>query len=279
VRADEYALSDVAYGLGNYTGTVSRVSPEVEARWRYPLIKSFGYDSSLTLEPTVGFAYSPKRTPDEKIPDLDSSLAELSDVNIFSDNRYPGYDQLESGARFNYGVRGDYEISPRRHVTFLLGQAYQNNDETGFPLSDSTSLNFSDIVGETGLTFNQLDLSYRFRLDDQEWVNKRNEVVAHWGGKHLQLDLDYVLLDDEPGISNQDQISGGVSYNFLKHWTISGGARRDIEAGAMREGTVGLQFQNECITIATIGTHDFFHDRDISSGTSFITNVILKNLE
>ncbi len=281
LRADQYSVSDVAFGAGTFDGTVARVIPEVQMQWRYPLIRAFENGSSLTLEPTINAAISPPRSQSNKIPNEDSNLLEFSDTNIFSSDRFTGYDELETGPRLNYGLRSDYEINAKTHLLFLLGQAYQENTDNDFPLGDRTDLHFSDFVGQAGLTYNKLDLSYRFRFNDEEFTNKRNDVVAHYAGKHLTFDFGYVALDDEPGIPNQQQVYGNGTVEVIKNWSLMGEARRDLESpgGGMRDAAFGLIFKNECITITTLAHHDFTHDRDIEAGSSVTVHAILKNLE
>ena len=136
VRADAYNINDQVVDTGPtpepYNGQAGRVMPQLDANWRYPLISRFGDAGSVMLSPVVMVAASPNLHQNADIPDEDSQIAELNDTNIFSPDRYTGLDQVESGFRGAYGMRGQVQAASDKYFEWLAGQAYQNNTLSAF---------------------------------------------------------------------------------------------------------------------------------------------------
>jgi LPS-assembly protein len=267
-------------GTRKVDGNQSRVVPEVEIGWRYPLIRRFSGGESLTLEPIVKAMASPSRTSSIKIPNEDSQVREFADTNLFSENRFAGWDDLETGPRVAYGVRSQLSLDETKRMRMLIGQTYQSNDENRFPLTENLSNHYSDIVGEMGLTYDMLDLSYRFKLDKEEWDMQKNEVNAVLGWKPITMGVNYVHVNDEPFSPDFEDLSGFTNIAINDNWSLSGSARRDMRnKGGMIHSSGALSYTNECITVMARLAKEYTRDRDIEPDTSFTVRFGLKNLE
>ncbi|MDB5726501.1 MAG: organic solvent tolerance protein, partial [Novosphingobium sp.] len=92
----------------------------VDVKW--PFVGSF-MGGTQVLTPRVQFVATPP-IRNLAIPDEDSRAIELDDSNLFSLNRFPGYDRVEDGARVTYGFDWQWE-RPKWRVSTTIGQSYR----------------------------------------------------------------------------------------------------------------------------------------------------------
>ena len=280
-RLDGYSVENVVQPNGpDYDGFTGRFTPEVALDWRYPLLKTFDNGQSLLLEPTVNLAASPSDDNFNHIPNEDSQVLEFSDINLFSTNRFPGYDRIETGPRASYGLRGQYQMRPSRTLEWLMGQSYQSNEDNAFPLTNDLVNNHSDYVGRVALDWDDwLYAAYRTRLDKDTLATLRSEVSGGLNLSPVHLNVDYLKLNDDPYLSNREDLVGSASYELTKEWTASTVVRRDIYNNQMVSADLGLGYLDECFGVFGALSRSLIRDRDVRPATSFIVRVTMKNLE
>lgn len=280
LRADVYEVSDVRLADGRYfDGTTGRMIPDASVMWRYPFISRIGEDSSLMIEPVIQLVASPGGGNTEKIPNEDSLVPEFTDSNLFSDDRYPGLDRVETGPRASYGLRGQAQVFSDSFIDWLIGQHYRMNDDRTFPYSNDLQSNFSDYIGKVGLSYQPFGVAYRFRLDKDSLAPKRSEFDGGFSYKGLNLNASYLSLRNDPVLATKEAISGSASLKLSDYWTLSTGAQRDLEQDFTNSTYTGLAFQNECTSISTVVGRSYTRDRDIEPSTNILFIVSLKNLE
>lgn len=278
LRADAYSIDDFRLANGALSeGAETRIIPQASLGWRYPLINRFEH-SSLVVEPVVNAIVSPNSGNSFRIPNEDSAVPEFTDVNLFSDNRFAGYDRLETGPRVNYGLRGQLQFEGNDNVSAMIGQAYRVNDDPLFPISNDLSSRFSDYVGRIGFTVSPFDLVYRFRVDKDNFSPSRSEVTGNYGQGRLGLSLNYLNLKDDPVLATKEEISGGVSFRLTEFWSLYMASHRDLDSDRNITANAGLIFKNECVTLTTMAGRDYTQDRDFQQSTSFKMQLALKNL-
>jgi LPS-assembly protein len=113
------------------------------------------------------------------IPNEDSRAVDLDDSNLFSLNRFNGYDRVEDGVRVTYGFDWSL-IRPRWKITSTVGQSYRmSSEQTLLPDGTGLSNRLSDIVGRTDIRYRDIiQLTHRFRLDKNSFKLRRNEIDA-----------------------------------------------------------------------------------------------------
>lgn len=284
VRADVYSVSDfTTTGPGGAPveedGTTGRFIPELWFDWKYPLIKRFSA-SSLIIEPTVQVVVGMNDIESDGIPNNDSLALEFSDSNLFSGNHYPGYDLVENGTRVNYGIRGQWDYDAGGRVLFLFGQNYHTDKDNLFPYSNDLSQSNSDYVGRVAWDYSKnLMLGYRFRLDSNDMELKRSEVESRFMFHPVMLSLNYVRIESDPYLEDSEEIRGSTRVQLTDNWAWTGLARNDLsDDGGMIQAGTGLEFSNECVTIATGVNRRYIRDRDIEPNTTLKLQVFLKNL-
>jgi LPS-assembly protein len=283
LRGDIYHVDDVVTGAGaTETGFSGRVVPEIALAWRYPFVRD-GEAASAIVEPIVVGTLSPPGGNPRRIANEDSTDAELTDINLFEPQRFPGLDRVEDGPRASYGLRmGAYDDAGRR-ATVLVGQSYRAGDEDTFDAGSGLEGRFSDFVGRVDLAPAEwLDLVYRFRLDGSDLDFRRNEVEAIVGPPTLYLRVGYLSLSDktsdvvEPDDRQEIALFGHAELGA--NWTVEGDLRSDLTGEGLISAGGGITYANECIVIGVKVRRRFVSDRDASEDTSYQLVVKLRHL-
>lgn len=278
VRGDVYSVEDGLLSNGNrFEGTTGRLVPEATALWRYPFINQ-GETSSLLLEPVISATVSPIGGNSEEIPNEDSLVPEFTDTNLFSPNRFAGYDRIESGPRVSYGLRGQAQFLSDKYVDWLFGQHYRMERDRAFPFSNESSSHFSDYVGKIGIAAQPFNLAYRFRLDKDELNPKRSEIDAGFNYYPVSFNVAYLSLQNDPVLATKEQLAGSTTINLTKEWAWNTTANHDLQTDEFVSMNTGLTYIDECTMVSGIVGKDFTRDRDIEPSTTFLFRIAFKNL-
>ncbi|MFA7429042.1 MAG: LPS assembly protein LptD, partial [Rhodospirillaceae bacterium] len=187
LRADAYNVEGVRRASGpTYTGSTGRVVPELAMTWSLPMERDHATFNEV-FEPIVMGVISPRGQNSDKIPNEDSIDFEFDDTNLFSSNRFTGWDRVEGGARVNYGLKWAAYGRAFGHVETLFGQTFHATKQDVFSESSGLRDTFSDYVGRVLVNPGpNLNLMYRFRLDKESFEPRRNEFSAIVGPPTLR---------------------------------------------------------------------------------------------
>lgn len=277
LRSDIYDVSDVALSNGSlYSGTTGRVIPEASALWRYPFIDQME-SGSIMIEPVVNMAVSSSGGNPERLPNEDSLVPEFTDTNLFSDDRYPGYDRVEHGPRVSYGMRGlvNYE---QAYIDGLFGQYYRMQEDRNLPISNDITDTLSDYVGKVGIQYQPFYLAYRFRLDRDTLAAHRKEVDLSYTGKRFTMSAAYLSLQNDPVFATREEISGLATVNLNKNWSTGFTAREDLQLRQVTNIGGELNFKNECVNVSGVVNREYTRDREVKPATKYLIRFVLKNL-
>ncbi len=277
LRGDIYDVSDVALSNGqNFSGVTGRMVPEASVLWRTPFLNQWE-NSSVIIEPVVEAAISPSGGNPESIPNEDSLVPEFTDTNLFSDNRFAGYDRIEHGPRVSYGLRSLVNYK-KAYIDGLFGQHYRTQEDRNFPFSNDVTDNLSDYVGKIGLQYNPFYVAYRFRLDKQTLTSRRKELDMQYTSKGLTFTAAYLKLQNDPIFASREEISGSASFDLSKNWAVSATARRDLQLNYITSAGAALLFKNECVNVAGVINRNYTQDREVKPDTKYLLQFSLKNL-
>ncbi len=225
LRSDVYILNEVGMKRNEiYNGTESRIIPELNVEWRKSFIMKH-----FTFQPILKYSGSPNMESFEKdIPNEDSKTQILSFENIFSNNRFVGYDREEYGNRITYGFQGTLF----NRLSFGIAQGYRDNIDNNINKQIiGFENNVSDYVGYISLVVNDMfDINYRFLSDKDNFNMKKNELSLGFNINNLGMYFGYVDMD--PNIlypTKQRQINSGIDFTFLKNWKIVASGILDLE--------------------------------------------------
>jgi len=278
LRQDIYNANDVPLGGGDeFSGTTTRTMPQAALEWRYPLINQ--QDSgTLILEPIMLAVAQTTNGNTDTIANEDSKLIELTDTNLFSINRMPGLDLVDSGSRVAYGVRGHYYAGSGVAIDGMLGQNHNIERDTPFPNSTRQGERFSDYIGRVAANYQPFSLAYRFALDKNEAQLNRSEIDLGFNRPWLSFFGSYREIKNNSYLPDSREAVLNASMPLMDKWSIYGNARRDIELDQMVTSGGGLIYQNECFTFALDSLRVFARDRDIEPTTEITFRVAFKNL-
>lgn len=253
-RADFYSV-DNPFATKRRTA-FSRGIGTVGADVSMPFIRQ-GRSSSLILEPIVQVAISPDHRPNARVPNEDSIALEFDETNLFSPNRFAGFDLYEGGQRVNVGGRISYNWGAGRQAVFLVGRSFRTDPDPAFfngsGLEGSTSdwvttAIFSPITG--------LSLFARTRLDSQTLRIRRQEAGADVNLWRVALSARYLYNERDLTGTETQSLNLGASLNLTKHWGVGLASSQDLETGVWPWSQVSLFYQDECLRVDLMFRHD-----------------------
>ena len=296
-RGDVYHTDDVARtATTSYRGTNgwhSRFIGAVAAEIRWPLVgPAFGGIQRLT--PRLQIVASPS-TPNLSLPNEDARSVDLEDSNLFSLNRFPGYDRWEDGARVTYGADWALDLAGFS-LQANIGQSYRLSTEPViFPNGTGLTSRTSDVVGRTTVKFKRLvSLTHRYRLDKDNLAIRRNEIDATFGTDKTYLVLGYLRLnrDVDPAIEDlrdREEVRLGGRIQFARYWSIFGSAIVDLtdkneDPQSLSDGyepirhRLGITYEDDCLRIGVTWRRDYDPSGDARRGNTYQLTLSLRNL-
>lgn len=288
VRTDGYHIKtgnkSFSYFKEQQSSNVGRFSENISATFNYPLMK---YNKNFTqiLEPIVMLVYSNYSNSSYKIPNVDSQDFDFDDTNLFARNRFSGYDRIEKGTRVNYGVKWSAYGEKLPSISTLFGQVYQiEKDKEIAPLM-GVERHLSDYVGRVQIDYNKLNLSYRFRLDQETLQSRKNEIGIAVGDHKKRLGIDYSYIKEIKGneyaysYPTREEIKVYGHAQITPDWMLAAEYRYNLaKMGGPIEWITLLRYDNECAAVEFEFDKSYAKDRNYKGDTSFKVNFILKNL-
>ncbi len=274
-------LSAQSIPTGEYNGSALRVYPELALDWRWPFARRTGTVTEV-LEPIAQFIVSPYGGNSYKMPNEDSQDFDFNDANLFSANRFTGYDRVESGPRANYGLKWNLIGDNGGSSSFMVGQSYRLSDDDTFKAGSGLEENFSDIVGRVEVSpGDHLNLLYRTRMDKSSLEFRRHEVSMDGKIEGFSYDANYVLFDHQKDseFDGRQELTYDFSQEITKFWTTSITGVRDMsDHGGQRSMGLGLVYEDECIIFDSTLSRSFYQDREIEPTDQIMFRVVFKTL-
>ncbi len=291
-HSDENNLTATAIYRGN-PGWQSRAVATAAVDVKWPLVGRFAGGTQV-LTPRFQIVASPKLA-NLSVPNEDSRAIDLEDSNLFALNRFPGYDRIEDGVRFTYGLDWQFD-RPGWRVATTIGQSYRlTRDPTLLPDGTGLSNRLSDIVGRTEVRYRDfVKFTHRFRLDKDNFAVRRNEFDATIGTQRTYAEIGYLRLDRNIGAGLEDlkdreelRVAGRVA--FARYWSLFGSGvfnltNRDEDPTLTADGfqalrtRIGVAYQDDCLELSLTWRRDYVATGDAEKGNTFQIHVALRNL-
>ncbi|OZA93469.1 MAG: organic solvent tolerance protein [Erythrobacter sp. 34-65-8] len=229
------------------------------------------------------------------VPNEDARAIDLEDSNLFSLNRFPGYDRFEDGARVTYGFDWELQI-PDWRIRSTIGQSYRLDNDP-LVLVDGTGLSdrVSDFVGRTEVRYRDfLKLTHRFRLDKDSFSVRRNEFDATVGSRRTYAEIGYLRLNRDIAAGIEDlqdreelRLAGRVA--FARYWSVFGSGvfnltDRSEDPTFTSDGfdpvrtRLGVAYQDDCLEMGLTWRRDYIDAGDARRGDTFQIYFSLRNL-
>ena len=129
VRGDVASLeAQNAPGMSNYINTgqtePARFMPAAGVEYRYPFVDVEPWGTQ-TVEPIAQLILRPNETEIGKFPNEDAQNLVFSTANLFSIDKFSGWDRVEGGGRVNAGLQYTAQVNRAGSLTMLFGESYQ----------------------------------------------------------------------------------------------------------------------------------------------------------
>lgn len=285
LRGDAYSTSEATLtdpAASADDDLLGRVWPMVSLLWRLPMVREEGR-LMQTVEPVVQLIGSPGGGNARDIPNEDSQSFEFSEANLFSRNRFVGFDRIESGSRLNYGVRLGLHGEGGGRTDLLIGQSLRLNENSAAGVGTGLEDRLSDMVGRLTIAPSDLvNYSFRFRFDVDGPTMERHEHALEAGDDRYRLKLGFVALSPVGGAvaaGNTRELNARASAAITEDWRIIGGYRHDLSrGGGPLRAEAGIRYLDECFDFQIGAVRDFTSDRDVEESTSVFVRVLLRGL-
>jgi len=268
---------------GGKNGTYGQLLPQFAVDWKLPFIRN-GQSTQQTIEPLVSLIIAPNKKNSPNIVNEDSRNFDFDENNLFSHNRYNGYDRSETGIRMNYGIR--YSLyAPKTTAIAMIGQSIRLQSSETFPVGSGYEGKSSDFVGRLDVSHGDyIDFIYRFRLDKKSLRLRRNEMILSGGTKKIKASIHYLDLDrastdlTNTELQNRKELGLSLKYDFKEGWAVHGSWIRDILKKHTISYDAGLIYKNDCLEFGLRYEKRLTTDRDITPSSTFHFRLVLKHL-
>ncbi|MFV0322123.1 MAG: LPS-assembly protein LptD [Alphaproteobacteria bacterium] len=250
---DEYYVNGT-----DFSGSETQLRPMVKGEFSYPLVR-YAPSNTITIEPVIQAVWSPDYNQDDYryIPNEDSQTFELTASNLFTPNRFSGFDRDEGGLRFNYGLRGSLQLNNGGYSRFQIGQVWRPTYDGEFDENKNSGLDgeFSDIVAQLEFQPTRwLDLSANGRFDEKDFTMRRLDVGGAFGPQSLKFSGYYTWFDDLENLTKTEEVRIGLSTKISDQLKLSGYMIHDFQREdnmRPKEARLSLSWENECIALGT----------------------------
>jgi LPS-assembly protein len=232
-----------------YEQQVVRLVPQVSAGLRWPLTRIVPGGSDL-LEPVIQAAWSDVYGP--AVPNEDSRPAEFDGGNLLALSRFSGGDAEETGFRIAAGVNWRHDFASVYTIGASVGRIFRIDvnpdvsDASGLNVRQSDWLFAFQAQSAAGLALNS-----RLLLDPSGEVTKASAALD-WSTQRYDIAASYDWVIADLGENRPDplaEIAFDTTWRINDFWSTSLDARFDPRDEQARNASVGLTYQNECITV------------------------------
>ena len=291
-HTDGAELTNTAIYRGR-NGYQTRSISAVAAEFRWPFIGKL-LDGTQRITPRFQIVAAP-RTKNATLPNEDARSIDLEDTNLFSLNRFPGYDRFEDGTRIVYGVDWAYDAA-NFSIQANIGQSYRLSSKIQlFPDGTGLTNQSSDVVGRTTIKYKRfLTLTQRYRLDKDDLAIRRNEIDATIGSDTNYATIGYLRLkrNVDPAIEDlrdREEARVGGRAQLARYWSVFGSAIIDLTGKrddplSTSDGfspvrtRLGVAYEDDCIKFGFTFRRDFDSTGDARRGNSYQLELSFRNL-
>ena len=235
-------LYNAAQGLFAGSDNTARATflPGVGLDYRYPFFARTPY-GSITFEPIAQIIARPDRgLGSNSLINIDSQSLVFDDSNLFTWNKFSGYDRFETGTRLNYGGQATMNFDNGGFINVMAGQSLQVAGRNGFATPDAANVGLSsgldsrrsDYVGRFAFAPNSvLSFVAKGRFDVNTFAPRRIDLVgsAAFGG--LVLTANYANYASQPAIGFDVRRQGlaiGAKYDITSNYFVNANVTFDL---------------------------------------------------
>ena len=263
-------------GIANYIGVGSsepaRAMPAAGVEYHYPFVDVEPWGTQ-TIEPIAQLVLRPNETAIGKFPNEDAQSVVFSDSNLFSVDKFSGWDRVEGGGRVNAGFQYTAQVNRAGSLNILFGQSYQIFGLNSYSATDLTNTGLesgldkavSDYVGRITYQPNQiLSFTARGRFSSGGYDPGLGQNVAAFTPERLEFEGranldrwtlqllygDYAPQPEIGFLTQREDILAGASFKLSENWVVLGSIRYDIAAHQFDTTRLGVGYVDDCFMLA-----------------------------
>ncbi len=234
---------------------------------RYPMSRTTASGALEVLESVAQLAWSDRMGGADVPPNEDSTLVEFDETNLFSLDRFPGQDAIESGSRAALGLTWTRFNPEGWTYSLAAGRVWYNQDLDQFSTVSGLSGSTSDwlLAGQVQLA-DRFALQARTLVSSEDAVNK-SEILAMFQNDRFAFATGHVWVDADPDEGGRTdpvhEWSWDSTFQINDNWQARADWRYDLDLDNLtKAGGFGLEYSNECVTV------DLSLSRRFTSSTS-----------
>ena len=275
IRQDHEQLGTFSNPLTS-NRSIYRYMPAAEFEVRLPLI---AYDGTTThiFEPIAQVIARTDETHVGQFANEDAQSLVFDTSNLFSRNKFSGYDRIEGGTRANLGFRFSSTFEDGSSMNIVAGQSFHlagknsfadTNDLVNAGEESGLETDRSDFVASLQLdTGDGFALGTGFRLDENDFQLKRAEVSGRIVKQDYSVVASYAFTEAQPNYRfNRDrhEISASASVKLNDEWRAFGSSAYDIVENSFVRNAAGIAYDDSCFSFSVAYSHE---NPKFSSGT------------
>ena len=245
------------YDINNLSTTDSanhvydRTHGDVGLDLNWPLIQRSANGLTTVLEPIAQVIVAPDARLNPNIPNEDSQVFTFDETNLFSADRFDGYDLYDGGARLNLAGRATFNWGDGESARILVGRSFRADDTNIYPVNTGLNGRASDwVIAGDATPVAGISLFGRALLDNNGSAETQ-EVGADFAYDRVQGYLRYETDNTQPTgrIAN---IEAATDVFVTEHWGFSVVGVRDLQQDAWRLGELGVIYKDDCIRVEVV---------------------------
>jgi LPS-assembly protein len=266
MRADVAELEinnepSVANFIATGQSELARAMPAAGVEYRYPFVDVEPWGTQ-TIQPIAQLILRPNETDIGKFPNEDAQSLVFDTSNLFSIDKFSGWDRVEGGSRVNAGVQYTAQVNRAGSLNVLFGQSYalfgqnsfQEPDITNTGLESGLDKTISDYVGSVSYQPNQIySFTARGRFDQATFTPERLEFESRANFDRWTLQVLYGDYAAQPllgFLTRREGILAGASVKLTENWVALGSARFDIANDQIDQSRLGIGYIDDCFMLS-----------------------------
>jgi len=266
VRGDAAQLDiENTAGISNFIdpgqSEVARAMPDAGVEYRYPFVDVEPWGTQ-TVQPIAQVILRPNEPEIGKFPNEDAQSVVFSDSNLFSINKFSGWDRVEGGGRVNAAFEYTAQVNKAGYFDVLFGQSYQIYGLNSYSVADLTNTGLqsgldktvSDYVGRIMYQPNQVfSFTARGRFDQETFTPQRLEFETRANFDRWTLQLmygDYAPQPDIGFLTQREEILTGAAFKLTQNWVLLGSLRYDLAVHEFDQTRFGIGYTDDCLLLS-----------------------------
>lgn len=264
-------------------GYTERLFPQLALGWRDPFVRR-GDVFQTIVEPIVGADIAPNMGTQGEFPNEDSRGVVFGPTNIFSANRFPGYDRVDGGQRVNYGVNTTFTRLSGGTVQAFLGQSYSLERNTAMPVGSGFDTKQSSYITKISASPHPwVSGSIEAQVDPHLVTQAINSAITLGPPNVASFSTSYLFIkaSTEPTVLTSDvkQISPSVNLRLTPYWRFQLYDTYDLgaQSGQLLEGAAAV-YEDECLILEADVQRRFIGSVNDPEQTIFSVRIVFRNL-